>query len=205
MTSLDPKQPLREPTPEERARAARMVWLIVLGVPTMVGVMVAYLTFNGRQVRDYGRAVMQAVQNSPSANLGTSPEECGKVLPGVAVPSGVQSCRVERLHDGGLLVTLTVDGGRQYQVSNPGGTVTDKVNSAEADARAYAASVVNGFPAWVKANTPPALEVQAVPCARVVSTPVPAGVVSCLVQSGPADGPQVAMKLQDGRAVNVDF
>lgn len=201
VTSLDPKRPLREPTPEERARAARLVWLIVLGLPTVVGVMVAYLTWGGRQVRDYGREVIGAVQQN-SGDVVKGGEDCGKIVPGV--PRGVQSCRVERV-EGGVLVTLSMAGGRQYQVSSAGGTVSDRVNSAEAAARAYAAKVVGAFPAFVKAQRPPALDVQPVPCEKVISLPAPQGVASCQVESGPADGPQVALKLLDGRLISVGF
>ena len=201
MTSLDPKQPLHEPTPEERARAARMVWMIVLGLPTIVGVMVAFLTFNGRKVRDYGREVMSAVQQQPGG-VAEGGEECGKFVPGV--PAGVQSCRIERVNDG-LLVTLSVDGGRQYQVSSTGGKVNDRVNVSEVQARAYAAMVVSEFPAFVKANNPPALDTRPVPCANVTREPVPVGLESCQVQSGPADGAVVALQLTDGRTVTVGF
>ncbi|WP_135229387.1 hypothetical protein [Deinococcus fonticola] len=205
MTAPPPKQPPREPTPEERARAARLVWLIVLGLPTVVGAMVAYLTWGGRQVRDYGREVIGAVQQQSGSSipgLEQGGEECGKVVPGI--PAGVQSCRIERVNDG-LLVTLTVDGGRQYQVSSAGGKVSDRVQAGEVDARAYAGRVATHFPAFVQANKPPALELQAVPCRQVIPDPVPAGVQACQVESGPADGPQVALKLTDGRTVTLPF
>ena len=112
--TLNPNQPVREVTPEERKRSVRMFWLILLLFPVVVGVMVAYLSVKGRQVRDYGQAVLQEVAARPQPLQGAAP--CSELSQRRA-PAMVQACTVSKGPGGKLQVVLRVEGDRQYRLS----------------------------------------------------------------------------------------
>ncbi len=115
VTGLTPKTPLRETTPEQRARSARTFWIILVGFVTLVGAAVAYAAWGGRQVRDYGQAVYAAATRTPPQTAVSYDVPCAQVLPGVAAPGRVQSC-VAEFRSGQVAVVLSAEGGRQYRV-----------------------------------------------------------------------------------------
>lgn len=92
-----------------------MVWLIVLGLPTIIGVMVAYLTFRGREVRDYGHEVLLAAKAHPWPASASGEAPCRSVLD-KPLPRGALTCQVQ--YSGpNTEVVITVEGNRQYRVS----------------------------------------------------------------------------------------
>lgn len=109
------KLPLREVTPEERARSARTFWIILLGFVTLVGGAIAYAAWGGRQVRDYGQAVYVAATRAPLQTGASYDVPCGQVLPDRAAPRGVQSC-VVGVRDGQVSVLVSTESGRQYRL-----------------------------------------------------------------------------------------
>lgn len=115
MTGLNPKLPPREMTPEERKRSVRTFWIILLGFVTLVGAAIAYASWGGRQVRDYGQAVYAAATRTPPQTGASYDVPCAQVLPGVTAPGHIQSC-VAKISDGQVAVVLSTDGGRQYRV-----------------------------------------------------------------------------------------
>lgn len=114
MTSLDPQRPLRDPTPEERRKAGRMVWLILLGLPSIIGVMVAYLTFRGRAVRDYGHEVYVVASQRPFPAGASGAVPCSEYL-NKPLPAGALSCEVQ-FSGSKAEVLLRVEGDRQYRI-----------------------------------------------------------------------------------------
>ncbi|WP_291424595.1 hypothetical protein [Deinococcus sp.] len=113
--TLSPDLPQRAATPEERRRAGRMFWLILLLFPMVVGTMLAYLSVRGRQVRDYGQAVVQEVATRATPLQGRVP--CHEVASAKA-PASVKSCEAERLSGGKVTVTIQTSGGQKYQLHN---------------------------------------------------------------------------------------
>lgn len=108
-----PREPLREITPQERARIARTFVLLLIGFLAAVGVMVAYLSAGGRAARDYGDAVLRAAPSASSAPGTSGRQDCRTVLPG-RVPRTVQSCVVEYTPRQ-IEVVVQVEGNRQYR------------------------------------------------------------------------------------------
>lgn len=114
--ALNPNAPQRDMTPQERQRSVKTFWLILLLLPTVIGTMVAYLSVKGRQVRDYGQSVIQAVQSSSSKIAG--PTDCTAIQQLKTPPRSVKSCTVVP-EKGGLVVTLNMENGQQYRVTRP--------------------------------------------------------------------------------------
>lgn len=112
-----PTPPLREVTPEERKRSGRMFWLILLLFPMIVGVMVAYLSFGGRQMRDYGQAVLAAAKQQKFDPTASYNSDCTEYLKN-PVPQGVQECKVQVIN-GQAEVIIKNDRGQQYRITNP--------------------------------------------------------------------------------------
>lgn len=107
--------PQREVTPEERKRSTRMFWAILLLFPMLVGVMVAYLSVKGRQIRDYGHTVLAATSQQkfdPTASIFSN---CSEFLKD-PLPKGVQECKVQVMN-GQATVIIQNDRGQQYQIS----------------------------------------------------------------------------------------
>lgn len=111
---LTPKQPLREITPEERKRSMRTFLFILLGFPSLVGVMVAYVSLQGRPIRMYGREVLALAQQqtlNPTASYGA---DCTQYLK-KPVPEGIKQCRVQAIN-GQLEVVMTTADDRSYHI-----------------------------------------------------------------------------------------
>ncbi|PNY82432.1 hypothetical protein [Deinococcus koreensis] len=111
-----PSAPLREVTPEQRRRTARTFWLILLAFVAGIGMLVAALSWQGRAAREYAGDVLEVVQaTKPSPNVSYT-QKCLEARPG-ALPSGVLDCDV-RVRQGRALVTLQLEGGRQYRLGD---------------------------------------------------------------------------------------
>lgn len=108
--------PQREVTPEESKSSARTFWLILLAFPTLVGAILAFFAFQGREVRTYGQAVLAAAQQhfDPSASYSS---DCTEYL-NKPVPQGVQECKVQAVN-GQAEVVIKTERGQQYRVTNP--------------------------------------------------------------------------------------
>lgn len=107
--------PQREVTPEERKRSTRMFWVILLLFPMAVGVMVAYLSVKGRQIRDYGQEVLAAAQLQHFDQAASYFVSCAEYLK-KPLPQGVAECKVQVVN-GQPQVEIQNDRGQQYQIS----------------------------------------------------------------------------------------
>ena len=94
-----------------------MFWLILLLFPMIVGAMVAYLSVKGRQVRDYGQAVLIAAGQQKFDPTASYDSDCTEYL-NKPVPQGVQECKVQAVN-GQAEVVIKTERGQQYRVTNP--------------------------------------------------------------------------------------
>lgn len=107
---------LREITPEQRRRTQKTFLWILLGFAAGIGLMVATLSAGGRAVRDYGKAVLQAIHTSPSVAVTRSGQPCQTVLPR-SLPAGALGCQIELVgQDRHPEVVIRIEGDRLYRI-----------------------------------------------------------------------------------------
>lgn len=102
----------REVTPQQRKAATRTFGILLTGFLGVVGVMVAWYSFQGNSLRRYGLEVVQAVQATKPAPQLNYDQACKEALPKKA-PQGIKSCEVE-VRAGQVKVKLESENGRLY-------------------------------------------------------------------------------------------
>lgn len=108
--TLPNQAPLRDITPEQRARAQRSFLWILVAFVSAIGLIVAVLSLGGRAARNYGLEAARAAQQAHLA----SDQKC-RDLTGKPLPRGVLDCTVE-VRQGQVEAVVQVEGDRQYRV-----------------------------------------------------------------------------------------
>jgi len=93
----------------------RTFGLILLAFLAGVLLLVAALSWQGREAREYGRAAVQAAGGQGSASAVSYTLACADLI-GRPLPGTVQKCEVE-VRDGQAGAVLTLEGGRVFRVT----------------------------------------------------------------------------------------
>lgn len=107
----------REVTPEERRRSARTFWFILLLFPSVIGLMITFLSLQGRELRSYVKEAMAAAHARP-------PEKSTPCSFWIEkTPASVKTCEIEKKKDTTgkeeLFINIILNNDSRYEGSEP--------------------------------------------------------------------------------------